>query len=225
MKSSIVTKIAGVNPPLNKAGWRGKKEEKGGLRIMSTRRSSVFIFLASCILAWSGCASSDVIPESLEPQIDKSLTFDQVIQSPDSYRGRTFVVGGEVLNARRLRDGTQIEVLQLPLDDDHRPGGQRTESQGRLLAMDRLSTDPATLPDGTPITMVAEVTGVTTDRLDESEYRYPTMEVKHLYVWKDPPDPYRRSRGPVFGVFGGVGFGGFGGGTRTGGGVGIGTGF
>jgi outer membrane lipoprotein len=171
-----------------------------------------------------GCASSDVVPDSLEPQIDKSLTFDQVIASPDSYRGRMFVVGGEVLKAKRLSEGTQIEVLQLPLDGDQRPVSQRTESQGRLLAVDRQFTDPATLPDGTPVTIVAEVTGVTTDRLDEGEYNYPTMEIKHLYVWKDRPDPYRRGSGPSIGVFGGVGFG-SGGGTRSGGGVSIGTGF
>jgi outer membrane lipoprotein len=190
---------------------------------MPMQHFPVVVLLATGAFALSGCASSDVIPDSLEPQIDKGLTFDQVIGSPDSYRGRTFVVGGEVLKARRLKDGTQIEVLQLPLDSDHRPVSQRSESQGRLLAMDPLSTDPATLPDGTPVTMVAEVTGVTTDRLDEAEYRYPTMEVRHLYVWRDEPQPYPRSRGPFFGVFGGVGFGG--GGTRTGGGISIGTGF
>ena len=185
----------------------------------------IVLLLGFCILPWAGCASSDVVPESLEPQIDKSLTFDQVVASPDSYRGRTFVVGGEVLKAKRLKDGTQIEVLQLPLDGDQRPVSQRSESQGRLLAMDPLSTDPATLPDGTPVTMVVEITGASTDRLDEAEYRYPTMAVKHLYVWKEPRDPYGPRRGPVFGVFGGVGFGGGGGVTRSGGGVSIGTGF
>jgi len=118
------------------------------------RRHPVFIVLTLCILPFSGCASSDVIPEALEPQIDKNLTFDQVIASPDSYRGRTFVVGGEVLKSKRLKEGTQIEVLQLPLDDDQRPASQRTESQGRLLALDPQFTDPATLPDGTPVTMV-----------------------------------------------------------------------
>ena len=111
------------------------------------------------ILLWFGCASSDVVPDSLEPQINKSLTFDQILASPDSYRGHTFVVGGEVLKARRLKDGTQIEVLQLPLDGDQRPVSQRSESQARLLAIDPQSTDPATLPDGTPVTMVAEVMG------------------------------------------------------------------
>lgn len=178
--------------------------------------------LITMTILWTGCSSSNIIPEPLQPQIDPNLTFAQVMASPDSYRGRMMVVGGEVLKARRIRNGTQIEVLQLPLDDDQRPVAQRTESQGRLLAVDRQSTDPATLPDGTPVTLVAEVTGGTTDRLDEAEYRYPTLEIKHLHVWQDRPDPDLRRSGPFWGVFGGVGFGG---GTRSGGGISIGTGF
>ena len=187
----------------------------------SMRRVAWLSFLSMNMLLWFGCASSDVVPDSLEPQIDKSLTFDQIIASPDSYRGRTFLVGGEVLKAKRLKEGTQIEVLQLPLDRDQRPVTQRSESQGRLLALDPQSIDPATLPDGTPVTMVAEITGAATDRVDEAEYRFPTMAIKHLHVWNEPPDPYRRSGRPSVGV--GVGIGGGGGGTR--GGIGIGTGF
>ena len=181
------------------------------------------MFLSLTVAVWSGCASSDVIPESLEPQIDKNLTFEQILESPDSYRGRIFVVGGEVLKAKRLKEGTQLEVLQLPLDDDQRPVGQRTGSRGRLLANEREFLDPATLPDGTPVTMVAEVTGVTTDRLDEAEYRYPTdghQASPHLE--RRPQDPTPKSRA-VVGVFGGVGIGG--GGRRSGGGISIGTGF
>lgn len=182
----------------------------------------LFLFLFLTLVVWSGCASSDVVPESLEPQIDKNLTFEQVLKSPDSYRGRVFVVGGEVLKAKRLKEGTQLEVLQLPLDDDQRPVAQRTGSRGRLLANQLEFLDPATFPDGTPVTMVAEVTGATTDRLDEAEYRYPTVEIKHLHIWKEPRDDYPRNPGPWWGVFGGVGIGG---GTRSGGGISIGTGF
>ncbi len=182
----------------------------------------LFLFLSLMLVVWSGCASSDVVPESLESQIDKNLTFEQILESPDSYRGRIFVVGGEVLKAKRLKEGTQLEVLQLPLDDDQRPVGQRTGSRGRLLADQLEFLDPATFPDGTPVTMVAEVTGATTDRLDEAEYRYPTVEIKHLHIWKEPRDDYPRNPGPWWGVFGGVGIGG---GTRSGGGISIGTGF
>ena len=74
------------------------------------------------------------------------------------------------------------------------------------------------------MTVIGAVTGDETRALDESTYRYPTVDVKHLYVWNE--ERYReRSRSNV-GLFGGVGIG-FGSGGRSGsfGGVGIGTGF
>ena len=50
--------------------------------------------------------------------------------------------------AKRLKEGTQLEVLQLPLDDDQRPAGQRTGSQGRLLAWTRSFWIPRLSPMG-----------------------------------------------------------------------------
>lgn len=176
--------------------------------------------LVVIVVLLPGCASSpDVIPESLEPQVDKSLTFNQLLESPDSYKGRMVVLGGQVLKARRVQDGTQLEVLQLPLDDSHRPALQRTGSQGRFLARHAASLDPATISDNTPVTIVGEVTGATTQRLDESEYRYPTLDVKHLHVWEPgyASSPWWRGIDVGVGVFGGSG--------GSGGGVGIGTGF
>ena len=41
----------------------------------SLRRAALLISLSIYIVLWFGCTSSDVVPDSLEPQIDKSLTF------------------------------------------------------------------------------------------------------------------------------------------------------
>lgn len=177
-------------------------------------------WLGMALLALTGCASGPEIPESLEPQIDKTVTFNQVLQSPESYRGKLVVIGGEVLAAKGVKEGTQLEVLQLPLSDAQRPAAQRTASQGRFLALHRDSVDPATFTDGTPVTIVGEVTGAQTGRLDETDYRYPTLDVKYLYVWDKRRDQEPWTSGPRWGVFGGVGMGGSG--TIGGGGVGIG---
>ena len=173
----------------------------------------------------SACSSSPpVIPPELEKQIDSSLSFRDIQASPQGAQGRTVLLGGEVLSARRLQAGTEFEILQLPVTTDDPPSERRSDSQGRFLALDRGSIDPASMPAGTRVTLVGSVTGEEVRRLDESTYRYPTVEVKHLYVWE--PDTYReRSRGSV-GLFGGMGIG-FGSGGRGGGsfgGIGIGTG-
>ncbi len=185
--------------------------------VSCTVRGVLIIVFSAC----AGCASgSGVVPEALDAQVDKSLSFVHLAASPDSYQSKLVLVGGEVLKTKRLAEGTQLEILQLPLDEDQQPVVRRSESQGRFLAMDPSGRDPATIEDGTRVTVVGEVTGATLGRLDDSEYRYPTLMVKHLHVWEDRP----RERGAYVSPWWGFGFG-MGGGGRTGGGISIGTGW
>jgi outer membrane lipoprotein len=148
---------------------------------------SLALLSVACLVTWlAGCAESDVIPASLEHSIDRSVAFPDLKSSPDSYRGRLVVVGGEVLSAKRLKSGTRIEVLQIPLTSAQEPGTDRTASEGRFLATQRDFLDPATIPHGTRVTIVGEVTGGTTLPLDETDYTYPTLEIRHLKVWPAP---------------------------------------
>lgn len=173
---------------------------------------------AALVLMSASCASQDyVIPESLAGQIDRSLTFEQLKESAASYVGKVVVLGGEVLTAKRLPEGTSIEILQLPLDGSE-PVTEAQQSQGRFLAVQKEFLDPATLDARPRVTVVGEVTGVRTQRLDDVEYTYPVLAIKDLKVWPDPIG-YGPRAGPRFGVSigGGTGIG-----VGVGGGVGIG---
>lgn len=136
--------------------------------------------------AVAGCASVGVVPASLQAQLDQTVTFPQIRELPDSYRGRLVALGGEVLSAKRLKDGTRIEVLEIPLDGSLRPGVDRTASRGRFIAVQKEFLDPATIPPGTRLTLVGEITGAVTDKLDETDYTYPTLDIKSLKVWPRP---------------------------------------
>jgi outer membrane lipoprotein len=134
-------------------------------------------------LVLMGCASSQ---QAEDGGAAAPLTFAQVKSVPDSYRGQTVVFGGEVLSARRLKEGTRIEVLQLPLDRSGRPGIDRTQSQGRFIAMHREFLDPATIPPGTRMKITGEITGTMSLPLDETEYTYPVIEARHIEVLPPP---------------------------------------
>jgi outer membrane lipoprotein len=168
-----------------------------------------------------GCASSPVVvPETLQKHIDSDLNFPQLQKNPEAYTGKMLVLGGEVLSAKRLDEGTQLEVLQLPLDNSQQPVANRTSSQGRFLAIEKNYLDPAMVPPNSRVTIVGEVTGMITGNLDEMSYQYPTVAVQHLHVWKDQPLVQEGRPGPWYSIFGGGSTGG-----RVGGGVGIGIGF
>jgi outer membrane lipoprotein len=97
------------------------------------------------------------------------------------------VLGGEILSTKRLADKTQIEVLQLPMNEDYIPiTDDELRSKGRFYAYDggQEIVDPAILPEGTLVTVVGEVTGSTMGTIDEAEHRYPTVRIKDLTKWE-----------------------------------------
>ena len=162
-----------------------------------------------------GCGSQ-VIPKELEGQVDRKVSFLQLKESPAPYISRMVVLGGEVLSVKRVNDSTRIEVLQIPLDSSLEPVPDRMTSQGRFLGVQQGFLDPATLPVGTRVTVIGEVTGTTTLPIDDVQYVYPTLAIRHLRVWERQPPGY--SHPPVsIGIGGGIGrgggFGGIGGGV------------
>lgn len=185
------------------------------------RRVSHYTYWVLVFALGSGCASQRVVPDELEPLVDRTVTFRAVIEAPEAYEGRILIFGGEVLKAKRLKDGTQIELLQLPLDKNETPILNRQRSDGRFFAIQQEFLDPAIIVVGTRMTIVGELSKAKIEHLDDVEYRYPVLIVKHLHTWQDQSDDYARAHPyPRFSI-------GIGGGTggRIGGGGGFGIGF
>lgn len=152
------------------------------MRRQATKIVQLTLLLAS-LGPVSGCVGAPGIPPELDVDADRSVTFADLLASSDAYKGRTLILGGQVLSATMLRDGTRIEVLHLPLDNMMAPVTQLTTSQGRFLAVSHKPFDPATIPAGTRITVAGEVADRVTLALDGSEYTYPLLKVKTVVVW------------------------------------------
>ncbi len=164
-------------------------------------RGRVLVLIGACCFLLSGCASSrrDAIqleyqlPPELQSYVQQRISFANVKADPAAYKGRIILLGGEVLNAKRLADRTRLEILHLPLNEFNEPVMNRTASQGRYLAFQKEFLDPATVPPGTRVTVVGEVTGTTEGDLDEMKYSYVTLEIRHLQVWPQTSMPYARA--------------------------------
>ena len=179
------------------------------------------ILLGIVFLIEAGCVSgSEVVPDDFQSKIDPSVTFLRMFEQPTAHQGALVLLGGEILSADRLKEGTRLEILQLPLDGSDEPVFDRTASQGRFFAFESAFLDPATLPYNTRVTIVGKVTSARQANLGEMEYRYPTVIIKHLHVWPELEWEQPGNSGPRFGIFGGGSSGG-----RVGGGVSIGIGF
>lgn len=156
-------------------------------------RISIAVLVLGGLLMLASCAESahqihrkaahlDIPPE-LEQQIDTSVVFADLQAAPGNYIGRVIMVSGVVITSKRTKSQTEIEVLELPGKAGGPSTTERLRSEGRFLAVQDAFLDPASVPPGTPITVIGAVKGSTTRPLDDSEYSYPVLEIKHLIDW------------------------------------------
>ncbi len=172
------------------------------------------------VLALAGCAKSahqtgqdlldEVIPPAIRAQVDESVTFADLRSSPGTYIGRTVMLSGLAMKSQRVKDHTEIEVLQLPTDGNMTPTDRRSQSEGRFIAIKSGEFfDPAVIEKGSPVTIVGEMTGTNTRTLDEGEYVYPVLEINHLVDWNEVRSR-EQQRYPSSYRYGGYGYGGYG---------------
>jgi outer membrane lipoprotein len=184
-------------------------------RLMNQTHTIAILSVCIAILG-SSCAKSahqtgedqlqQVIPSAVLSQVDETVSFSDLLAEPRNYVGRTVMISGLALKSRRAKDGTEIEVLQLPTDRGMTPSDRKAKSQGRFLAVQSDGfLDPAVIEKDSPVTVVGEVKGATTKALDEGEYQYPVLDIKHLVDWNEvriqDRDTYYAS--PYYGGYGG----------------------
>jgi len=139
------------------------------------------------LLAAAGCIAPYAVPEPLYRQVDHGVSFSQLRQDAGRHKGASVMLGGAVLNAKILPEGTEIEVLQLPLDASDRPTGAYEHSGGRFLVIDPERRDPVVLQRRL-ITVVGEVVGTKVGKVDEVDYNYPYLSSRFIHVWRAASD-------------------------------------
>jgi outer membrane lipoprotein len=192
-----------------------KGQRRRCFRLTNQARAIVALCVCTAILG-SGCAKSahqtgedqlqQLIPSSVLSQVDETVSFSDLLAEPRNYVGRTVMLNGLALKSRRAKDGTEIEVLQLPTDRGMTPSDRKARSQGRFLAVQSDGfLDPAVIEKDSPVTVVGEVKGATTKPLDEGEYQYPVLDIKHLVDWNEVKSRDRETYygSPYYGRYGG----------------------
>jgi outer membrane lipoprotein len=168
-----------------------------------TKLGAVFsiLFLFSCAQSahQTGRALFDQsVPPGIRQDIDWKVSFPELLASPAQYQGHMVVLGGIVLDSKRTNEGTELEMLQLPLTGGVTPADQRGASQGRFLAIESAGLDPAAIDKGTHLTVVGTVEGEKRKPLDETDYTYPVVRVKSLVNWTKAERPRYYGAGPYY---------------------------
>lgn len=145
----------------------------------------VYLFLVLSIVIFS-CVP--VISEESRGGADTSLTFKEVAQSPDTYKGKIVLWGGKIIQTLPQGEGTTlIEVLEWPLGWREKP--KRTVSfQGKFLVLLKEPSDASVYRSGDRITVAGEIQGSMQGEeiksVSDPTYRYPLLLSKEVHVWK-----------------------------------------
>jgi outer membrane lipoprotein len=162
-----------------------------GKKYMLAAGAMMFLLLPAC---------APPFPKALMARVDRSLPAADLMKDPDQYRGRMVMLGGVIVAIKNLQTGTQIEVVQKPLDSEGRPE-QTDETAGRFLLQSPRFYDTAVFQRGRLITVVGEIAGQRVLPLGEIEYRYPLINASAVHLWS----PYSGPRVSIgIGVYRGI---------------------
>jgi outer membrane lipoprotein len=146
------------------------------------RVNRLWLLLSLCIFL-AGCGYP--ISQNLRTQANLTPTFQEVFQNPEASKGKIVIWGGEIIQTMNQKDkSTLIEVLQRPLDWREEPK-ENEPSGGRFLILVENFLDPYIYRQGREITVAGEILGERVRPLGETEYRYPFLLSKQIYLWKE----------------------------------------
>lgn len=148
-----------------------------------------FLLLLSFVL---GCAP--IVSTELKAGADTSLSFKEVQENPEAYKGKIVLWGGEIIQMLPQENGTTlVEVLDWPLGFWDEPR-KTVAFHGKFLVLVKEALDPSTYKRGNRITISGEIQeeikGSRIKELTDSAYQYPVLLSKEMHVWKHPSYPY-----------------------------------
>ena len=149
---------------------------------MKTKRNyNLFMYIAIAgFFLLSGCAS--VISQRALDEVDRTLMFEQLLENPEAHKGKTVLLGGTIIETQNFSERTHLVILQRPLGFRKRPIAEDV-SRGRFIINTPGFLDPAIYRNERKITVVGSVMGTEVRALGKTEYSYPVVEKKELYLW------------------------------------------
>jgi starvation-inducible outer membrane lipoprotein len=141
----------------------------------------ILVVVISSLLA----GSCSVISKEVRKEAEQGVPFRDLVENTSHYIGKTVILGGYILTARRGEGGVLIEVSQAPLSTWEIPG-DRSRTEGRFVVIDKHSEDFAEFREGLAITVAGLVLGRMTVGTENCPNPCLEVESRELHVRWEP---------------------------------------
>lgn len=130
------------------------------------------------------CGCTYAVSKKYRQEADPELSYDKVKENPKAFAGAIVIWGGKIVDTVNHAGGTDLIVLEIPLENGEVPSGSVQESRGRYIARSGQFLDPEIYSRGKLITLAGEVDGQETRPLGQMQYTYPILLIRELHTWK-----------------------------------------
>ncbi len=155
-------------------------------------------FAPVCILlllaSITGCAP--VALREARSRGAEPVPFELLLYQTAEFTGRAVIVGGFVAVTRNTEKGSELVVIQSPLDSRLEPKG-KDRSLGRFLVVTERFLDPEVYAKDRRVTVSGSVSGIRHESVGGAPYAYPVILAEMIYLWPEadvsasPYYPYR----------------------------------
>ena len=138
----------------------------------------IFLVPVALLFTLTGCAHYISAPS--RALADKAVSFRQLQENPEGYRGKLVMLGGTVASIEHGREGTRLEVIEQRLDSRELPE-EWLPSGGRFLALTPESLDPESFAPGALVVLAGKVAGGRNERRQGSVVTLPVIDIAEIH--------------------------------------------
>ncbi|WP_286235232.1 Slp family lipoprotein [Thalassotalea sediminis] len=140
------------------------------------------LFMSFFALVMSGCVH---VPEKLTVSENTNLTnFEQAKRADSNLKGQQARWGGVIAKVTNQSENTIIEVVHFDLKPSMRPK-VKDETKGRFKVIYPGLLDPVIFKEGRSITAIGQVGILSSGKIGEHDYQYPTLMADYVHLWKE----------------------------------------
>lgn len=166
------------------SGFTARKALAGGAPLCYSapmRRCHELVAVGCAAVAglWGAVGCTSVVPDALRAQVDRSVTIAQIVRTPEEVRGRTVLLGGEVMRVEPVGPDLELTLAERPLSPLDESPMLTLASRGDV-AVRVPGGARAVIREGHVVTVVAVILGREPGADPQGT---PRLEAKHLYVW------------------------------------------
>lgn len=148
---------------------------------MGKKGFKAFWAVVLVVVLLAGCAP--LVSETLRRKA-VDVPFERVAAEPARFIGEHFIWGGTIITAKQMEKGTELEVMQNPLDSRGYIK-EKDISGGRFLVQTQRLLDPLIYRAGRGVTAAGRLVEYREGSIGQMPYTYPVLSADELYLLKD----------------------------------------